>query len=205
LSASSKRAARRNKRELKIGDRIVNFDGIENPTWERVRNDSLIAPEREIPIVVEREGQRVPLTIKPTKVEKDGNVIGMLDLEPDVGVEPVVVDRWQENPRRKPVCRKAIGHFDQRQPVRNSHGNRQSDSRSKKTQPINFLSSATASAKEIPIQAEQGDGRFSGSARQFGPDEKSMTREPVDIGRAASFAVNSNLEIIRLTGKVLSA
>jgi regulator of sigma E protease len=29
-----------------------------------------------------------------------------------------------------------------------------------------------------------------------------MTREPVSIGRAASFAVNSNLEIIRLTGKV---
>jgi hypothetical protein len=56
-----------------------------------VRNDSLIAPERAIPIVVEREGQRLPLTIKPSKVEKDGNVVGMLDLEPDVGVEPVVV------------------------------------------------------------------------------------------------------------------
>src|SRR4028118_25732 len=27
---------------IKAGDRIVNFDGIENPTWERVRNDSLI-------------------------------------------------------------------------------------------------------------------------------------------------------------------
>ena len=69
LSVSSKRAARRKKPEFKIGDRIVNFDGVENPTWERIEHDSLISPEQEIPIVVERGGQKFHLTIKPTKTD----------------------------------------------------------------------------------------------------------------------------------------
>jgi regulator of sigma E protease len=187
---------------IKIGDRIVNFDGIENPTWERVRNDSLIAPEREIPIVVEREGQRLPLVIKPSKVEKDGNVVGMLDLEPDVGVEPVVVGSVVEG---KPAAQAGLQSGDRAisingQPIRNSN-EIVNQIRNNKDANINILVERNGERKEIPIQAEQADGIFRVGAA-FGPDEKSMTREPVSIGRAASFAVNSNLEIIRLTGKV---
>jgi regulator of sigma E protease len=51
---------------IKVGDRIVAFDGVENPSWERIRNDGMIAPGAEIPLTVERGGQRVNLTIKPT-------------------------------------------------------------------------------------------------------------------------------------------
>jgi len=188
---------------IKIGDRIVNFDGIENPTWERVRNDSLIAPERAIPIVVERDGQRLPLTIKPSKVEKDGNVVGMLDLEPDVGVEPVVVGSVVD---AKPAAQAGLQAGDKAisingQPVRNSN-EIVNQIRNNKDANINILVERNGERKEIPIQAEQGDDGIFRVGAAFGPDEKSMTREPVSIGRAASFAVNSNLEIIRLTGKV---
>jgi regulator of sigma E protease len=187
---------------VKIGDRIVQFDGVENPTWERVRNDSLIAPERAIPIVVERDGQRFPLTVTPSKVEKDGNVIGMLDLEPDVGVEPVVVGSVVEG---KPAAQYGLQAGDRvisinGEPVRNSSEIRNQIRTSKDAQ-IKFLVERNGERKEIPIQAEQSDGAFLVGAT-FIPDEKSMTREPVSIGRAASFAFNTNLEIIRLTGKV---
>ncbi|MEP6903441.1 MAG: site-2 protease family protein, partial [Actinomycetota bacterium] len=51
---------------LKIGDRIVNFGGVENPTWERIEHDALVSPEQPIPVTIERAGQKVQLTIKPT-------------------------------------------------------------------------------------------------------------------------------------------
>ena len=188
---------------VKIGDRIVQFEGIENPTWERVRNDSMIAPEQKIPIVVERGGQKLPLTITPAKVEKDGNVIGVLDLEPDIGVEPVVVGSVVEG---KPAAQAGLQPGDRAisingEPVRN-YNEIINQIRNSKDAQINLLVERNGERKEIPIQAEKNeDGTFRVGA-VFSPDEKLMPREPVSIGRAASYAVNSNLEIIRLTGKV---
>jgi regulator of sigma E protease len=87
------------------------------------------------------------------------------------------------------------------EPVRNSNEIR-NQIRSSKDAQVKMVVERNGERKEIPIQAEQsGDGTYLVGA-VFAPDEKSMTREPVSIGRAASFAVNSNLEIIRLTGKV---
>ena len=58
---------------VKAGDRIVNFDGVENPTWERIRNDSLISPGQEMPLTVSTAaGQKIPLTIKPTQSRGKG-------------------------------------------------------------------------------------------------------------------------------------
>src|SRR5687767_1704691 len=53
---------------IQVGDRIVGFDGQENPTWQRIDNDSKISPERTIPVVVERNGSRVETTITPTRI-----------------------------------------------------------------------------------------------------------------------------------------
>lgn len=187
---------------IKVGDRVVNFDGIENPTWERIRNDSLIAPEREIPVVVERAGQKLPLTIKPTKVDKDGNAVGMLDFEPDVGVEPVVVNSVVEG---KPAANAGLQIGDKAisingAPVRNAN----EIVRQIQTSPngaVNLLIERNGERKEIAIQGEQENG-VSRVGAVFAPDEKAMKREPVSIGQAANYAVNTNLEIIRLTGKV---
>src|SRR5687767_1513840 len=76
---------------IKVGDRIVNFDGAENPTWENVRDAALISPEREVSLAVERGGQRVPLKVVPTKIMFSGNAAGDLGLAPQAGVEPVDV------------------------------------------------------------------------------------------------------------------
>src|SRR5918998_4422106 len=76
---------------LKKGDRIVSFNGAENPTWRRIMGDAALSPEQPLPMIVEREGQRIPLTITPTRRKAGSETIGDLDLQPDFGNVPVIV------------------------------------------------------------------------------------------------------------------
>src|SRR5829696_7534749 len=76
---------------IKPNDRIVEFDGTQNPTWGQISNDSKISPEKPVSAVVDRGGQQVPVTITPARTVEDGNVIGDIGLSPDTGVEPIEV------------------------------------------------------------------------------------------------------------------
>ena len=50
---------------IQAGDRIVSFAGAENPTWDRVALElALSARDAAIPVVVERQGQRISLSVK---------------------------------------------------------------------------------------------------------------------------------------------
>ena len=73
------------KAGLQPGDRIVSFNGTENPDWDTIRGDALLSPGQPLPIVVERNGQRIPLTITPTPRTEEGETAGFLDLVPDNG------------------------------------------------------------------------------------------------------------------------
>src|SRR5215813_3417462 len=75
---------------LKPGDRIVSFDGNTNPKWKTVSDDALLSPGQPLPLEVERNGQRVPLTIKPTPHTEDGETVGFMDFLPDYGNVPIV-------------------------------------------------------------------------------------------------------------------
>lgn len=186
---------------VKVGDRIVVFEGIENPTWQRIQNDSMLAPEKQIPIVVERDGQRIPLTITPTKTVEGGNTIGLLELEPERGVEPVVVKAVQDgmpaaeagiqggdvivsfngNPVRNPD--------DLRNAIKNNGGN-----------PIKLSVNRNGEPKEITTQAKLNDSGSPVIGVQF--DNKLTTvREKVTASQAAAYAWNSNMEILRMTAK----
>jgi regulator of sigma E protease len=190
------------KAGIKPGDRIVNFDGIENPTYDRIRKDAAIQPEKEVAIVIERNGQRLPLTIRPSRVEQNGNGIGELDLDPDIGAEPVVVERVVEN---MPAAESGLQRGDMitavngklvrnRMEVRNAIGEA-------KDQPISLSISRGNERKEITTTARQtGEGAWQiGIA--FGNTVETV-RDPATISTAAGFAVNANLDILRLTGRV---
>src|SRR6266852_810436 len=75
---------------LQPGDRIVVFDGNENPKWQTIRDDALLSPGQPLPLEVERSGQRIKLTIKPTPHTEDGETAGFLDFLPDYGNVPIV-------------------------------------------------------------------------------------------------------------------
>src|SRR5690606_10253459 len=75
---------------IQPGDRIIAMNGLENPTWEAVRDESLISPGKPIQMTVDRGGQKIPLSVTPAEEIVDGNKIGNLGMRPDAGVEPVV-------------------------------------------------------------------------------------------------------------------
>src|ERR1700741_3545955 len=55
---------------LKPGDRIVSFNGTENPSWDSINIDALLSPGEALPVVVNRQGSEIPLTITPaTRIE----------------------------------------------------------------------------------------------------------------------------------------
>ena len=74
---------------IKPGDRIIGVDTVKNPTWEQVRDNIAISPDRELPLKVDRGGQQIDLTVKPTAESIGGNRIGDIGMVPDAGVEPV--------------------------------------------------------------------------------------------------------------------
>src|ERR687891_1383087 len=48
---------------LKPGDRIISFNGTEHPSWDIINGDALLSPGRPMPVVVDRNGAEVSLTI----------------------------------------------------------------------------------------------------------------------------------------------
>lgn len=187
---------------IKPGDRIVTFDGVENPTLDRIRKDAAIAPEKEIAAVIERDGKRIPLTVKPAKVQMNGNGIGDLEFEPDMGAEPIVVDRVVEN---MPAAASGLQKDDlitavngklvrNRMEVRKMIGEA-------KDQPLVLSITRGAERKEITTNAKQSEKGDWQIGIQFGNTVES-SREPATIGAAAAYAVDANLDILRLTGRV---
>jgi len=188
---------------IKPGDRIVSFGGAENPTWERIKNDSLISPGQELPMVVDRGGQKIPLQIKPTRTEEKGNVIGDVNFRPDFGVEPVEVGTIVPD---GPAAQSGLQKGDRvvafnGQTVRN-RDELTNQIRENKDAPAKLTIERGNERKEILTQAklDEKDGVYrigiGFSAAEI------TTREKAGIATAAGFAVKTNLEIIRLTGKV---
>ena len=187
---------------LQKGDRIINFGGTENPTWERIEHDALVSPEQPVAVTVERGGQKLPLTITPAKTDLKGNSVGDVQFEPDMGVEPVVVGKIVAD---GPAAQSGLQEGDRvlafnGQTVRNS-SELTAQIRENKDAPAKILVERNGERKEINTAAKLEDDGVYRIGIGFGKGAITA-REPVGIGGAAAFAVNTNLEIIRLTGKV---
>lgn len=187
---------------IQKGDRITNFGGIENPTWERIRMDSLVSPEQPIPITVDRGGQKVQLTISPKTVEERGNKIGDIGFSPDAGVEPIVVGMISDNS----PARQAGLEVGDRVVAFNGVTVRNGEEltaqiRENKDAPAKMTVERGGERKEIVTNARLDDDGIYRIGIQFKQAEIT-TREAASIGQAAAFSVNANWSVLRLTGKV---
>lgn len=182
---------------LQVGDRISSFNGVENPSWDRIRNDALIAPEQSLPMTVERNGQRVNLTLKPTKHTEDGESMGLLDFKPQYNGQTVVVSEVLEN---SPAARAGLAAGDV---IFSINGAAILDEEDVKTQiqkvsdaPLRIIVERAGAQREISAQLD---------------DQKKLgilygARPPIQkvgLGSALSYAVYRNIEILRLTGNAL--
>ncbi len=188
------------KAGLKVGDRVVNFEGQENPTWDRIRNDALLIPEKEVPIVVERGGQKVSLNITPTKRVENGSSAGELDFRPDTGAEPVIVSNVVPG---MPAAESGVQAGDwvtsvNGVAVRNGLEMKQLVGENK-DQPIKLSINRNGERKEIETRAVQKDSEWL-MGINF-DSSLSRVKERVGPVEALNYSVNTNFEIIRLTFK----
>jgi regulator of sigma E protease len=187
---------------VKPGDRIVAFNGVENPTWEGVRDEVLISPDMNIPVTVDRGGQRIPLTVKPTKTVVDGNSVGEVGILPDAGVEPVEAQTvLPDNPAAAAglqVGDRVIAFNGQT--VRNSQ-ELTNQIRENKDAPGKLTIERNGQRVELVMQAKPNDKGVFMVGAVFASGAVT-TRVPVGVGGAFSHAAEFNLRILRLTGKV---
>ena len=190
------------KAGIKVGDRIVTFDGAESPSWDRIQDDALLNPEKEMPLTVERDGGRVELKIAPTKITENGQSGGVLDMDADAGTEPVVVGSLDPE---LPAASDGVKVGDWITSVNDKTIRNVQEMKSivteTKDQPIKLAIDRNGEKLTITTRAGQknGDWRIG-----VGFDPNLLNRrESVGIVGAASWAVTQNLRILRVTGKAL--
>ena len=189
------------KAGLKVGDRIVSFNGNEHPKWETIRGDALLSPGQALPVVVERNSQRIALSITPTAHVEDGETAGVLDFLPDYGDVPVIVREVEQG---TPAAEAGLAAGDQivaigGQPVGSAEQVTQYI-QDHKTESITLGVNRGGQRKDITATPRKlADGR---ERLGFRPDEEiPLVRATPASG--LKYAVNTNLEILRLTGKAL--
>jgi regulator of sigma E protease len=185
---------------MKPGDRIVSFDNEENPTWRWMNVVATVKRTQDIPFVVERDGQRVSLAIRPNVIQESGHEIGDLEFLPDLGVQPVVIDRIIDD---SPAAQAGLKPGDRiialgGEPARNA------------TQVRDYISRHSGA---VSMTVERDGGRLeltTPEARLEGKTLGFYFRQPpqaplerVGPGEAAAVAFNTNIEILRLTGMAL--
>lgn len=186
---------------LQRGDRIVSFNGIEHPKWDTIRGDALLSPGLPLPVVVERNGQRIPLTITPISRTEEGETAGFLDFLPDYGDVPVVVREVTPN---SPASEAGLQPDDQivaigGQPVRSAE------------QVTIYISEHKAKPITLSVKRNNQQLDITATARKLPDGKERLGFAPaedipftaVGLVGASKYAVQSNLEILRLTGKAL--
>src|SRR5689334_992875 len=187
------------KAGMQIGDRIVAFNGTRNPSWDSINEDALLSPGHALPIVVDRNGQEVPLTFVPTAHVENGDVAGSLDFLPDYGGLPVIVGDVGAG---TPAAETGLQEGDRLITIGN-------ETVKSSAQVIEYIRNhddqvvpITVQRNGQTVQLNTPKRRLEGSRLGFGVKER-VPMEKAGVGSAAYYAYDTNLQILRLTGKAL--
>ena len=183
---------------LQPGDRIISLNGAENPSWDVINGDALLSPGRPLPVVVNRNGQEIALTITPTTHTENGEAAGTLDFIPDYGGLPVVVTGvntgspaeaagLKDNDRFVTIGGEAVRSSAQvTEYVRNHPAER-----------IPITVQRDGQTVQLTTDEQRIDGRLG-----FGVTER-YPLHAANVGSATKYAYDQNIQILRLTGKAL--
>jgi len=183
---------------LRPGDRIVSFNGSPNPDWDTISGDALLSPSEALPVVIDRNGQQLNLTIKPKAVTLDGETAGDLEFIPDYGqVLVMIADVTSGSPADQAGLKggdrvAAIGG----QPAKSSEQVVQYI-RAHKDEPLEMDIDRNGQPLRLTVRIPPGQQIIGVHIGQKVPFVKAG---PV---AAARYAVDSNVRILRLTAKAL--
>src|ERR1041384_7184058 len=182
----------------KPGDRIISFNGTENPSWDVINGDALLSPGRPLPVVTVRNGQVVSLTVTPTTRLENGEAAGTLDFIPDYGGLPVVV---AEVGPSSPAADAGLKENDRFLTIGGED--------------VRSSAQVTEYVKSHPDQRIAMTVQRDGQTVQLNTDERRIDgrlgfivseRYPLhdaSILSATKYAYDQNIQILRLTGKAL--
>ncbi|MDX6529849.1 MAG: regulator of sigma protease [Blastocatellia bacterium] len=184
---------------LQAGDRIISFNGTANPDWDSISGDALLSPNEPLPMVIERNGQRINLTIKPTPHTEQGETAGFLDFVPDYGDVMVLISDVAPG---SPAAAAGLQGGDRvlaigGQNVKSSEQVVQYI-RQHKTEPIVMDVERGGRRLQVTVTIPPGAQVIGVHVGQKLPMQKSGAIT------AVRYAVDSNLRIMRLTGKAFS-
>jgi len=183
---------------LQPGDRIISFNGTHNPDWDAISGDALLSPDEPLPVVVERNGQRIDLSIRPRPVTRDGETAGELDFIPDYGDVIVLVSDVMPGSAAAEAGLQggdrvvAVGG----QPVKSSEQVVQYI-RSHKTEPILLTVDRGGKQTQLTARVRPGEDKIGIHVGQ------KLPMGQAGFMASAKYAVDSNIRILRLTGKAL--
>jgi len=187
------------KAGLELGDRIVSFNGSEHPSWDFIYGEALLSPGNPMPIVVNRNGTDMSLTITPTIRTENGEQAGVLDFLPDYGGLPVVVSLVfsgspAEEAGLKPGDRMVkIGDQD----VRSS------------AQVTEYIRNHGGQTIPIVVEREGQMVQLTAPVRRIETSKLGVQLGEViplsdaTVATAFKYAYDTNIQILRLTGKAL--
>ena len=179
---------------LRAGDRVISFNGKENPSWERLLNDVRLSPEQTLPMTVERGGQRVDLAIKPTKYTEDGESIGDIDFRPDYGELPVMITQVVTN---SPAERAGLKTGDRVIAINGETVRDEFDVRSMIQAHPNAAVRVTV---ERDGQRQELSAQTSAEGKIGFAPESVLPQQRIGPVAAFGYAVRRNLEVLRMTG-----
>ena len=189
------------KAGLQPGDRIISFNGTDNPKWDTINGDALLSPNQALPMVVDRGGERLELTITPTARTEDGDTAGFLDFIPDYGGLPVVIQVVVPN---SPAEEAGIKVGDRvvsvnGEPVRSAEQVSQYI-REHKSQPIALGLERNGQQMTVTATAR----RLSDGLERLGITPADVYPVyPATLSSATAYAYRSNVQILLLTGKAV--
>lgn len=182
---------------LQKGDRIVWFNGQENPSWNVIRGDALLSPGKPLELVIERDGQRIRTTITPARRTEGTETFGDLEFQPDYGTVAIIIrDVVSGSPAEKAGLRTGDRIIAlNSEPAASVEYVRQYIR--ERSEPITMTVERDGQRVDLIASERLPDGTLG-----FYPGEV-LPLQPVGPISAAGFAVSSNVEILRLTGKAL--
>lgn len=188
---------------LKRGDRILSIDDVKNPSWEEIRDNGVISANKDLSLTVQRDGNVMPITVRPNAVEVAGNSLGDLGIEPDDGEIPVVIMAVQPGSAAEKAGFIGGDKFLSLNgsPIKNAQQLTVNIRESKDA--VNKITiDRNGEKKDIDVSATASADGVYRIGVQFDPS--TATRfEKVGVAGAFSYAVASNVRVMKMTGKVI--